>query len=155
MVISDEILKKMEDLNFTDEQIEFVKEEVIKEYISNNGHKIRCGVPYMVFKQVYGNHTFYKIPIYSKALDGTRKQALQEVAFSKCDPVAENKDKIIINKMFEDFYFSANDKYNHRPIIRILSYDYVDKEVKEVRENTQAINQYKDELNNNFEELPF
>lgn len=153
--MTQEMIDKLKDNNFTDEQIKFVKDNVIKEYNRINGYRIKCGIPYIVNKQYFKNYIFYKIPVYGKTKDGETKVAYRTVQFVGCDPVREDKDKIIIKRLLEDFYFKETDAYNPIWILKILDYEYVESEVKEQRETSKALEQYVEEVNYNLDDLPF
>lgn len=154
-MISDKLLEKMQELEFTEEQIEFIKKEVIKDVFYTNGYKIKCGIPYEVRKQYYKEYVFYKIPVFGKNNDGESKIAYRTVQFIGCDPIKEDKDKIIIKNFFEDFYYKESDAYNPVWIIKIMDYEYVENEVKEQRETSKALEQYTEEVNYNLNDLPF
>lgn len=155
MNLNDDIIQEMENLNFTEEQRSFIQEKLIKSLNRDNGYKIRTGTPYVVFKQYFKDYVFYKIPVYSKDVEGKDRKAYKDIQFVNCEPIKEDKDRIIIKSFFEDFYFKKDNHYQPQWILKILDYEYADNPVKEQRQNDEALEQYNNELNYDFDDLPF
>ena len=126
------------------EQIEKASEEATKyyrEYHDNNGYRIRCGYYYPVYKQEVHNKVFYKIPITKSNIDGTKITAYKNISFvGKQEVDIKDGDLIKPLKIFEDFYFRKEDKYNPVFTLKILEWETMQTEKKQ-KEN--ALNEYK------------
>lgn len=160
------IIEKLKENNFTDEQIEFIKENVVKDVKRRNGYKIQCERPVTVFKNSYGGHDYYKIICNKNDENGNLITGYKRVSFIGCEPPNAEKCDIIIHNMFESFWYKKNDKYETIFTLIILDYEYVK---NEAREKFEAIGDYydskKEENLDNFElkepineiddELPF
>ena len=108
---------------YTEEQIDEIDKIVFLPMIKRNNYKVLTGRKVTIYKQVFGNMTFYKIMIMKKKKDEEEPiKAYKQVYFIGCKPPEEDKTDIIINDLYEDFYFKKDDKYN--PIFTIGIKDY-------------------------------
>lgn len=139
--MTEKMIDKLKENGFTDEQIEFIDENVAKEIINRDGLKIRCEREYTLYRQVWGENVFYKIITQKKDKDGKNMNGYKRVRFYGCEPPKVDKCKIIIHKMFEDFWYKSSDKYDAFFSICILDYECVR---NEAREKYEAIGDYYD-----------
>lgn len=153
-MLSDELVEKMRNLDFTDEQIKFVDEELVKEMYKHNRYKIMAGQPYFVIRDEHKGGIYYSIRVRTKNLDGHYRVAYKAVQFLKCDPPKDN-DKIILKQFFEDFYYRPNEPYSPRWMLKVLDYEYADEKVAEKRKEEAALENYENEVNKAYEEIPF
>lgn len=125
----------------------------------NNGYKIVCGNAYVVYRNEYAGHVFYKIQVTkTDSRDGgnTKVIAYKTIAFRNkekdCD--IPNGTMIVPKKLFEDFYFKDGDKYNAIWTVVILDWDIVKSQNQIVDEAIDNYKKIKDfELSD--EDLPF
>lgn len=152
-ILSEELIEKMQELDFSEEQIEFIKKDLIKELYNLDGHKVHAGYTYKVIKQHNKGNTYYKIIVHGKDMKGNEKIAYKDVNFVGCNPPRGAEDVITIKSLFEDFYFGSNDKWNARWIIKITDYEYASDIIKEVREEQDAFEQYRKETIDSWNDL--
>lgn len=134
------------------------KQDVFKDYHDPNGYKIRCGYYYPVYRQEYGGRIFYKMPVSKRMMDGTTISGYKTVVFRSKTKDCNIKDGSIIKplRLWEDFYFKKDDKYN--PVFTVVISDW---EVKldEEHQRAEAIDDYKKTIDlqniNIDDELPF
>lgn len=137
-------IKKLKENGFSEEQIEFIKEEVCKSILSANNYKVKCGVPVLIYRQVYGEYVYYKIPVRKKGKDGNTLNGYKSVRFINCEPPDADKCMIIIHSLFEDYWYKSNDKFNAIFTIVVTDYEYYQ---NEERIKFEAIGDYYDEKN--------
>lgn len=126
-----------------------------------NGYKIQCGYKYKVYVNQYAGNTFYKIQVtktYTKDGANNKLIAYKNVTFkNKLLDTSEIVDGcyVIPKRLFEDFYFRNNDKYNAVWSVVISDWEVVKSE-EQVR--NEALSDFNDTLNGiqiNEEDLPF
>lgn len=140
------------------DEIEEAKGTKMYDYHDPNGYKIRCGLWYPVYRQEYGGRIFYKMPVSKKLPDGNTIQAYKSVSFRNKERDCNVKDGALIKplKLWEDFYFKKDDKYN--PIFTIAICDWEER-LPENIDKMDAIQEYKqttymDDINVT-DDLPF
>ncbi len=135
-----------------------MQEEQINENIDENKpkrhYKIEAGDVVTIYRNDFGEYTFYKVSIPKKAKDGSKTYFSKNVAFRKGTDI-KDKTKIKINDFYEDVYARSGDKYNANWTLFISEYEIVGEDA------SFAIDQYHQEIseNNNIEispdDLPF
>lgn len=141
--LSEEIQEEIVKQNFTEEQKELI-EKIIANVNFLNGYRIRVGRKYKIIVQTWEDYKYYKIAVYSKDIDGHQKTAFKQLKFV-CDvPDLKTGDEIIIKSMFEDFYYSRNDKdkYNAHYNIVVKDFEFALKGLVEEKEERTAINDF-------------
>lgn len=138
-MLKQSLVENLKKRGFNEEQIEYIDEELYVEFKKNNGYKILCGRKYALYINEYQGKIFYKILIKKKYKDETIN-AYKQVKFINC-PAPTEDCIIIINSMFEDFYFKANDKYNPVFTICVTEWSYADKEKREEVSALKEFNQ--------------
>ncbi len=152
-MLSDEIIEKMKEMNFTEEQIDFVNDEVVKEVNHNNGYKIVCGKEYICRRQKGEGYCFYKISVSKKGLERKYSHALKPIVFLNCDPPNTDTSKIIIKSFFEDFYKNPKDQYTYIFPLKITDYELVDKETDEKIAEEKALKSYQNNIASEFDDI--
>lgn len=143
MMLTPQIMKSLRDKGYTDEDINFIEDNVYKELRRCNGYRILTGRKVTVIRNIHNDKAFYKIPIKHVRYDGREETAYRTVQFANCKPPQEDQTQIIITKFFEDFYFKNNDRYTPIFTLVIQGYYFVD---EEKRKEYEAIGKYNKEL---------
>lgn len=151
--MNQEMIETLKENNFTEEQIDFIDENIIKQINRRNNYKIRCERPVTLYKQSYNGNDFYKIICSKSDSNGNLITGYKRVSFAGCQPPNVEKCEIIIHNMFETFFYKSDDKYNAIFSLVILEYDYVR---NEAREKFEAIGDYYDsKTDENYDNFNF
>lgn len=129
---------------------ETIKEEQDKKNIKHRVYKIEEGDKVQIWRKDWNNKAYYNVMISQKQYDGTNLTWYRPVTFQKGVEL-QNKDVIIIRKMFENLRKNPRDKFNPITSYMILEFDKVLNEEQVIDE---ALGEYEQESLNSYE-LPF
>lgn len=124
MIVNEKLKKEVEKQGFTEEQKEWLLDKFARSILFAGGYKIRLGEKVLCYKSEFKGMNFYKILIVKKNQDGEKIKAYKNVKFVNCEPPKLDNAEIVIDSMFEDFYFKPNDKYNAIFTLVICAYHY-------------------------------
>lgn len=147
---SQRFMNEFENQNFTEEQKEWLNNSYNKRLIASQGYIIRTDEKYKCIRVENNHGVFYKIAIKKKGMDGKFINAYKQVKFVTCEPPKAPESLIVIDSMFEDFYFKANDKYNPIFMIAIKDYHLYENSGAQLYENIVDYKEQINDLNDDF-----
>lgn len=152
MKFSESFEKELAEQQFTEEQLLWLEKRYAKKVMELNGYKIKINEKSICYRSEYKGNVFFKLLLEKNDFEGNKVKAYKNIKFANCETPKMEKSEIIIEKMFEDFYFKPGDKYNPQFTLVITSYRYAN---ENIASNYLEISKYKDNINNfeneNFE----
>lgn len=109
-------------------------------------YKIEANKKYTIYKNIYNDVPYYKILVYQKMYDGTKKSYYKEVKFKRGIEL-ENTTTIIIKKAFENLRDNPKDSIHPISYLMITEFEIASEKEKSVAEAYEDFRKNLDENN--------